>query len=267
MAPARKKSESNPGGNSIKFLGTAGARFVMIKQLRFSAGMWLQLEGKNIIFDPGPGCIVRCAKSRPPLDATRLDACILTHRHLDHSNDINVMIEAMTEGGFKKKGKVFCPRDCLEDDPVIFGYLREFPEQIVILEENKRYDLDGLNFYTPIKNLHSVDTFGCVFQTGGLKLSIVSDTGFFEGLVDAYRADVLVVNLVFVKKREEFQHLCVDEAEALIAGIRPKLAVITHFGMNVLRNNPRKIADQISSNTGVQVIAAYDGMNLSLDEL
>ena len=32
----------------IKFLGTAGARFVMIKQLRASGGIWLSTCGKNM---------------------------------------------------------------------------------------------------------------------------------------------------------------------------------------------------------------------------
>ncbi len=116
MAEIEKKGK---GGDFIKFLGTAGARFVMIRQLRASGGLWLSAAGKNILIDPGPGSIVRCAASRPKLDPASLDAIILTHRHLDHSSDINVMIEAMTEGGFEKRGEVFCPRDALGEDAVI----------------------------------------------------------------------------------------------------------------------------------------------------
>ena len=33
-----------------------------------------------------------------------LDAIVLTHKHLDHSGDVNAMIEAMTQGGTKKRG-------------------------------------------------------------------------------------------------------------------------------------------------------------------
>ncbi|MBU1999212.1 MAG: MBL fold metallo-hydrolase, partial [Candidatus Omnitrophica bacterium] len=130
------KGESSP--DFIKFLGTAGARFVMIKQLRASAGLWISCQGTNVIIDPGPGSIVHCAKSRPKLDPSKLDAVILTHRHLDHCGDVNVMIEAMTEGGFKKRGLVFCPQDALEGDPVIFKYLRNFPKEIIVLKKNKK---------------------------------------------------------------------------------------------------------------------------------
>ncbi len=73
--------------DSIKFLGTAGARFVMLKQLRASGGIWLELAGARLLIDPGPGTLVRCAKSRPRLDPAKLDAIVLTHKHLDHSSD------------------------------------------------------------------------------------------------------------------------------------------------------------------------------------
>ena len=79
-------------------MGTAGARFVVSKQLRSSAGTWCFLQGKNILIDPGPGTLSRCFTSRPGLDPEKLDAIILTHRHLDHSTDVNVLIEAMTRG-------------------------------------------------------------------------------------------------------------------------------------------------------------------------
>ena len=122
-------------GDFIKFLGTAGARFVMIKQLRASGGIWISCKGTNLIVDPGPGSIVRCSSSKPKLDPSKLDGIILTHRHLDHSGDINVMIEAMTEGGFKRKGVVFCPNDALDEDPVILKHASHFPEKIEVLQQ------------------------------------------------------------------------------------------------------------------------------------
>ena len=124
----------------IKFLGTAGARFVMIGQLRSSGGIWVSSKETNVLIDPGPGSIVRCCAARPKLNPTKLDAIILTHKHLDHSNDINVMIEAMTEGGFKKRGVVFCPSDALGEDSVILKYAANFPERIDVLKANSDYN-------------------------------------------------------------------------------------------------------------------------------
>lgn len=95
--------------NFIKFLGTAGARYVFARQLRSSAGIWMNIEGDNVLIDPGPGTLVKCCSSRPKLDPAKLKAIILSHRHIDHSTDINVMIEAMTDSGHNKGRIVVAP--------------------------------------------------------------------------------------------------------------------------------------------------------------
>ena len=87
---------------TITFLGTGGARFMIISQSLASGGLWFNLDGTQILMDPGPGSIVQVTKRK--LNPEELSAIIVSHRHLDHSADVNVMIEAMTEGGFKKRG-------------------------------------------------------------------------------------------------------------------------------------------------------------------
>jgi len=72
---------------------------VVSRQLRASGGAWLCLNDVNIYLDPGPGALVKCTSSRPKLDPTKLDAIIPSHKHLDHSSDVKVMIEAMAEEG------------------------------------------------------------------------------------------------------------------------------------------------------------------------
>ena len=47
--------------NHLKFLGTAGARHVVARQIRYSAGTYLRAGGRDIMIDPGPGTLVRCA--------------------------------------------------------------------------------------------------------------------------------------------------------------------------------------------------------------
>lgn len=117
----------------ITFLGTAGARFVVTHQFLASGGAWLSLGNTQILLDPGPGSLVQAAKRK--LDPSKLEAIILSHKHLDHSGDINIMIEAMTDGGRKKRGAVFTPADTLNQEPVILSYLRSYPERVEILTE------------------------------------------------------------------------------------------------------------------------------------
>jgi ribonuclease BN (tRNA processing enzyme) len=130
--------------DTITFLGTAGARFVVARQLLASGGAWLNLGNTQILFDPGPGSLVQTAKRR--FNATKLDAIILSHRHLDHSGDINIMIEAMTDGGIRKRGTVFAPADALNQDPVIFSYLQSYPHGIQVLTEGGSYVINDVSF-------------------------------------------------------------------------------------------------------------------------
>ncbi|UCH43901.1 MAG: MBL fold metallo-hydrolase, partial [Dehalococcoidales bacterium] len=75
--------KDNTSGDTITFLGTAGARFMVSRQLAASGGLWLSLNGTEILIDPGPGSIVQSTKRK--LAAEQLSAIILSHRHLDHS--------------------------------------------------------------------------------------------------------------------------------------------------------------------------------------
>src|SRR3972149_608514 len=96
-------------GDSLTFLGTGGARFMIISQLLASGGIWLSLSGTELLLDPGPGCIVQTTNRK--LRSEKLNGIIVSHRHLDHSADVNVMVEAMTQGGLHPHGRVFAPGD------------------------------------------------------------------------------------------------------------------------------------------------------------
>ncbi len=253
---------------TLKFLGTAGARFVMLKQLRASGGMWLTWENTNILIDPGPGSLVKILRSRPKLDPSKLDAIILTHRHLDHSGDINVMIEAMTEGGFKKKGVVFAPKDCLEDDPVILKYNRDYVDKIEILEENKTYKVKDVTFKTAKKHIHGVQTYGLNFKEGkSILLSLLTDTRYFEGLAKEYPGKVLVINVVRFETKEGLDHLDIGGLRRILSNAKCKTCILTHFGMTMLKNRPHEIAQGLGREfNDREVIAAYDGMSFDLEE-
>ena len=248
----------------IKFLGTAGARFVMIKQLRSSGGIWLNYKSTDILIDPGPGCLVKCASSRPKLDPGKLDGIILTHKHLDHSGDLNVMIEAMTEGGFKKRGVLFLPSDALGPDGVIFSYLKDFPKQVVLLEK-KSFSLRDIDFEVPVKNAHSVETYGLKFRLGNHVVSFLSDTKYFDGLAKVYKGStVLVVNVVFFTPRGDYDHLSLEEAIEIVKKVNPQKAFFTHFGMSVLREKPHILEEKVRKESGMDIKFAYDGMKVDV---
>ena len=249
----------------ITFLGTAGARFVVIRQFLASGGAWLSLGDTQLLLDPGPGCLVQATKRK--LDPSKLDAIILSHRHLDHCGDINVMIEAMTGGGMKKRGVVFAPADALNPDPVILSYLQEKPEKVEILSEGGHYKVDDIYFETPIKHRHPVETYGFVFRTPRHTFSWITDTKYFDDLPCYYTGDLLIINVVRLNPGAPVDHLSLPEAKQIIEEIKPSAAILTHFGMTMWRAKPWELARKLTDETGISVIAARDGMRFDLAKL
>ena len=252
---------------SITFLGTAGARFMVTKQFLASGGAWFNLGGIEILFDPGPGCLVQATKRK--LDPSKLDAIILSHKHLDHSVDINIMIEAMTEGGRKHRGVVFAPSDAFGQGTVILPYLLNYPERVETLFEGGSYTIGNVTFETPIRHQHPVETYGFVFKTPRHTFSWITDTRYSDKLLTYYQAELLIINVVLLepKPQASIDHLSLPEARQLVMGIKPKVAILTHFGMSLWRAKPWEMARQLSEETGVPVIAARDGMRFDLAKL
>ncbi len=254
--------------NYIKFLGTAGARFVVSKQIRSSGGVFIHIDGKNIILDPGPGTLVRMAKSRPKIDVQEIDTIILTHLHIDHSNDINIIIDGMTLGGIKKKGILFAPEDALfGENRVVLTYIKSFLSEIRVLKAENTYHIGEITFSTSIRHIHQVETYGIKFKLKGKILSFMVDTRFFPELLDSYRdSNTIVMNVVRYNsvKGTSIQHLSAEDVVTIANQIRPERIVLTHFGSTMLKANPYKVAQELSKSTGIEIIAASDGMKLEI---
>jgi ribonuclease BN (tRNA processing enzyme) len=249
--------------NTITFLGTAGARVMVANQNQASGGLWLNLHGTEILIDPGPGSIVQSTKRN--LKAEKLKAIILSHRHLDHSGDMNIMVEAMTQGGFARHGRVFLPSDALGPEPVLYSYLKKYIDGIELLKQGLSYQIDHVKFSTPVKHIHGVETYGLKFENGGRSFAYIADSRFFEGLPGYYQADTLIINVVFMDNRLKIDHLSAVDVETIVSRIKPRVAILTHFGMQLWQANPLKVAAGISQRTGIPVIAAQDGMVFNLD--
>jgi phosphoribosyl 1,2-cyclic phosphodiesterase len=240
-------------------MGTAGARFMVAKQLAASGGLYVEEGNTRMSLDPGPGAIVQYAKRK--VDLTKLDAIVISHRHLDHSNDVNVMIEAMTDGGFRHRGRLYCPSDALDGDPVVLKYIRNFPQEIVALEPSTEYTVGDITFATTPRHVHQVETYGFRF---GSKLGWVTDSAYYDGIAEQHRADVMVIHLVLMECRAGLPHLCLDDAERIIREAKPRLAILTHYGMTVWRAHPWELAADLTQRIGTEVKAARDGMSLEL---
>ncbi len=248
---------------SLRFLGTGGARFVVARQIRASGGIWMRFGETQMHVDPGPGALVRALSSVPPLRPAELDAIVLSHKHLDHAGDVNAVIEAMAQGGWKPRGSLVAPRDAWDDDSILLRYARRFvPNHIVVDEHGGPYAINDVEVTASIRHQHPVETYGLHFRYDGRTVSYLPCTRYFDALVDDYRAhapDVLIINVLRYADTMDVDHLTFDQAKHLIGAIAPKAAIMTHFGTKMLERDPRKLAYDLEDELGVRVYAAYDG--------
>lgn len=254
---------------SVRFLGTGGARFTVARQIRASGGMWMRFGETQIHVDPGPGALVRALATVPPCNPVELDAIVLSHKHLDHANDVNIMVEAMSQGGYRPRGILLAPRDAFEGDPVIFPYVRKFLAGEEMLEERSGpYRINDVELRTSIRHLHAVETYGMHFRYAGTTVSYLPCGRFMEGLIADYkshRPDVLIVNVLRYRDALDVDHLQFDEAARIIKEVRPRVAVLTHFGTRMLERDPDRLARELEDELALRVHAARDGWTLDVD--
>jgi phosphoribosyl 1,2-cyclic phosphodiesterase len=203
------------------------------------------------------------------LEPSTLDGILLSHKHLDHSGDVNVMIEAMTDGGFKKRGVLFAPNDALEEDPVVLKYVKGYVEKVEVLRESSEYRIGEIHFSTAKRHHHRVETYGLNFKISPRTISFITDTKFFPELPNLYCGEILVIHVVRLKPigDEPMDHLSVEDVKTIVKKTKPKLTILTHFGMTMIRAKPWVVADELEKELGLKVLAASDGLKLDLKEV
>ena len=135
------------------------------------------------------------------------------------------------------------------------------------MSEGGSYSIEDISFETPVKHRHPVETYGFVFRTPRHTIAWITDTSYFDGLSSYYRSELLVINVVMLETKGGVDHLSITEAKQIIMEVKPKVAILTHFGMSIWRAKPWELAQKLSDDTGVKVMAARDGMRFDLARL
>jgi phosphoribosyl 1,2-cyclic phosphodiesterase len=232
--------------------------------------MWLRFGDTQIHVDPGPGALVRALSVIPPCNPRELDAIALSHKHLDHAGDATAMIEAMTSGGFRHRGKLLAPADALDGtEATVLPYAQKFVDDIVRLEAHGGpYAIGAVTLRTSMRHIHAVDTFGMHFEHEGLRVSYLPCGKYFDGLAQDYasaKPDVLILNVLRFEDGMNVDHLTWNDAKRVVEHVRPRVAIFQHFGTKMLEADPVKLAQTVEDALGLRAIAAYDGLEVDLD--
>ncbi len=278
----------------ILFLGTGGGRVNLIRQLRGTGGFLLLGQQLTIHVDPGPGALLRLHDARQ--DPTKTDALIVTHMHIDHVSDANVLTEAMTNFALQKGGCLVASKSVISGDKFgdksVSTYHQSKLEQCITLaagEEKK------ITIAHPTRKSHSEprrgaspppqfqvppdppptsfiiravptrhddpDGFGFVLALEGVRIGYTSDTEYIPAVHNAAFAgvDALIANNLKRADDGLAGHLQTDHLVSLLKSAQPKLCILSHMGMGLLQYGPELEAAAIQKASGVPTFAARDG--------
>ena len=256
--------------NFVRYLGTGGARFTVIHQYRATGGIWFRYAGVNGVIDSGPGCLAQICAAYPPLDPTEIRALLLTHKHIDHSTDADIIIEAMTDGGHKRQGEILLTRDCaFEKDPVVLEHSLKKVSSIFEIQDGKVITLEGGVQIEPVRHVHhGVECFGFIFSKKGFPTwGVISDTRPLETFAKRYKkCSYISLNATMLIKRPTVDHFSLPDVAELLQTLKPKLVTLSHMGQRIVKGRPDTLAAQLSTDK-TKVVAGRDGMIIDLDTL
>ena len=252
--------------SKIIFLGTAGDSTVVSRQLRASGGIVLQLEGVQFHIDPGPGALVRAKEYG--VNPHQTTAVLVSHHHINHCSDLNAMVEAMTHGGIEHRGLVLASKSVLSPQEDIFPILTKhhqaLVEKIIPVEKNHKVGIEFVEIHTLAADHTDPTAVGFKFFCPRFTVSYTGDTAYSDLLVEQLQGtDILILNVPYPGSTGKNKHLDVEAATRIILGVHPHIAILTHFGWEMLKNDPLAISRDVQRLTGIPTIAATDGFSLS----
>ncbi len=255
------------------FLGTGGGRMCSIKQMRRTGGVYFDLDSLKLLVDPGPGALVHALSQKVPLN--KLNLLLVTHAHIDHCNDAEVIIEAITSGATNKKGTLITNTTVLhglkEKDynfaQKIDNYHLKSLEKVIEIhnEEIKKFGDYEFSF---IKSKHGdPNTLSFKIKKTGFSLGYIADTIYFDGLIDFFKdCKILFINVLRPKNNPWKGHLSTQDVLTIINKIKPEKVVLHHFGLAMLYGSIKREEWWLKKNlkNSCEVVFAKDFQRVKL---
>ena len=166
----------------------------------------MQIDENQFHIDPGPGSLLMAREVGVNLRANT--ALFVSHNHLNHCNDINAVIDAMTYSGFDKKGVLIANNTVINGSqsytPFLQEYYKNCLERYVVLNEGQKVGINDIEVQA-LKARHSDShAIGFKFFTPNYTLSYSGDTKYSVEVAEEYKnSNILILNVPFLKKEKD----------------------------------------------------------------
>ncbi|MFQ3308570.1 MAG: ribonuclease BN (tRNA processing enzyme) [Candidatus Nanohaloarchaea archaeon] len=246
----------------LKFLGTGGGRYVTGEQKRRTAGVVVKTEKTQLHIDPGPGALVYSNQELDNPEET--EAVLVSHNHPDHSNDVNCIIEQITEiNDFP--GTVIGNQTAMEGysdiDKVVSRYHKNLCVNFEIMGEQDSYTFKDLEIETQEMFHSDPKTIGFTLEDEDNKIGFWTDTDYSDELTVFYDdCDTLVVYCTHPRGEDFKGHTHLSDIPSIAEETDASTILITHFGYKFLESDLDEQKQWLEDEISQKVIFATDNM-------
>jgi hypothetical protein len=246
----------------MKFLGTCGGRYAMGQQKRQSGGIILESDETQIHIDPGPGALVQAHEQEVAKDT---EAVLVSHGHVDHSNDAEALTEMMVEA-YNHAGFLMASESVLSGfgdiEKRVSDYHQDLCGEVKKLGEGVEAEFKGLEIRTQEMFHSDPKTVGFTVDNGDKKFGFWTDTEYSDELVDFYEGcDTLVVYCSRPKNEGTRSHTSLDDIPEITEKLDVSKVVVTHFGFKFLESDLEAQKNWLEEQVDPGVVFADDGMD------
>ncbi|MBT3721043.1 hypothetical protein HN789_06465 [archaeon] len=250
----------------ILFLGTGGDEFVIGKQKRTSGGIIFTYGSNQFHIDPGPSALMM--SKMMSINLRENVAILITGNEMFKANDVNAIISAMSHDGLDKRGVLVCPSSVamIEKDnyPFLNPEYKKYLEKVMIIDNTKKLGINDIEIEVIELKKPLSKECGYKFITPRFNLAYIPNTQYDPNLADRLsNVDILILSVREPSSSDKKDCLTSTTAQEIIKKVKPQLTILTGFGIKMLQADPLYEIRDIQKNTGVQVIAAKDGMSIN----
>ena len=254
----------------IIFLGTAGTSSVLTKSARHSGGVIIQSDDAQIHINPGPGIVTAARASG--VDLRNTICFLVTYSSLLHCNDLNLAVDIMTFGGIERRGLLVGSNSVINGSEDEHAFLsvrhKNLLEKVVVLEGDNKIGLGSVEIKAIKTESFDETAAGYKLHFPNFTLSYPGHCYLSDDLIEQLKgSDVLILPLLKMANETEKKTLDVFAIQQIIEKVKPKLAIMTDFGTEIIREGPIDIAREIQRATGIQCLASKDGLILTPEGL
>ena len=204
---------------------------------RTCAGIILDVDNSQILFDPGIGSVVRASQTN--IDLSRTNIMLVSSTESVYCNDINAVIE------HSKDLHLICPKALLEHDKSILTSIHAKDLKILSLgvDESRQTNIKNIDIQS---QYNKSDAISFKVTTSRYVLGYITKARYSRQFVDSFKdSNILVISLHQLKHDKNSRYLDFEEITEMIREINPELVILTGFSKKTLDEDPLDISRRI----------------------